>query len=106
MLELTVLTVPDCPNGPVMLERLAEVLADHRDARLVCHVAQDEGDAVRLGMRGSPTLLVNGVDPFAARGTPASLSCRIYRDEIGHTSGAPTVAALRLALQKAAERTG
>lgn len=103
MLELTVLTVPDCPNEPVMLERLAEVLADHPGARLVSRVVHDEAEAVRLGMHGSPTLLVNGVDPFATSGTPASVSCRIYRDQTGHTGGAPTAAALRLALQEAAE---
>jgi hypothetical protein len=34
-------------------------------------------------MHGSPTLLVNGIDPFAPPGSPASVSCRIYRDESG-----------------------
>ncbi|GII54152.1 hypothetical protein Pth03_25410 [Planotetraspora thailandica] len=101
MLELTVLTVPDCPNDPVMLERLAEVLADHPGVQVVRQVVRDEGDAARFGMHGSPTLLVNGVDPFAAPGTPASMSCRIYRDETGQTGGAPSVAALRRALEEA-----
>jgi hypothetical protein len=102
MLELTVLTVPDCPNEPVMLERLAEALADHPDARLVRHVVRDEGAAARLGMHGSPTLLINGVDPFAAPDTPTSVSCRIYSRETGQSAGAPSVTALRLALQQAA----
>ncbi len=106
MLELTVLSVPDCPNTPVMLERLTEVLADYPDARLARHVVQDEADAVRLGMHGSPTLLVNGVDPFAAQGIAASVSCRIYRDETGQARGAPSVAALRLALRQAAGPSG
>src|SRR5487761_453325 len=102
MLELTVLTVTDCPNGPVLLERLAGLLTDHPDARLVHHVVRDEAGAAQLGMHGSPTLLVKGGDPFAAPGTPVSVSCRIYRDETGHPGGAPPVAALRLALQNAA----
>ncbi|MGH3375912.1 MAG: alkylmercury lyase family protein [Actinoallomurus sp.] len=105
MLELTVLTVPDCPNDPVITERLAEVLADVPDARLVRHVVQDEADAARRGMHGSPTLLVNGVDPFAAPDTPASVSCRIYRDETGHTEGAPSVGALRRAIEHATRLT-
>src|SRR6266496_690683 len=92
MPELTVLSVPDCPNEPVLVERLAEVLADHPGARLARHVVQDEADAARLGMRGSPTLLVNGVDPFGAPDAPASVSCRIYRDETGQAGGAPSVA--------------
>jgi hypothetical protein len=102
MLELTVMTVPGCPNGPALLSPLAEALADHPGARLIRCVVRDETEAVRLGMHGSPTLLVNGVDPFAAPGTPASLSCRFYRDETGRSRGAPSAAALRLALRQAA----
>ncbi|HMH94117.1 MAG TPA: organomercurial lyase [Streptosporangiaceae bacterium] len=102
MLELTVLTVPGCPNAAVIGERLAGVLADYPAARLVRHVVHDEAETARLGMHGSPTLLVNGVDPFAAPGTPVSISCRIYRDESGRAWGAPSVAALRLALRQAA----
>ena len=102
MLELMVLTVPDCPNGPLMLERLAEALAGQPGARLTSHVVHDEADAVRFGMNGSPTLLIDGVDPFVAAGTSAGVSCRIYRDDTGHTDGVPSVEALRLALRQAA----
>ncbi|HEU5421168.1 MAG TPA: alkylmercury lyase family protein [Streptosporangiaceae bacterium] len=102
MLELSVLAVRDCPNCPVLLERLGPVLADYPDARVTRHVVTDEAEAVRLGMRGSPTLLVNGSDPFAAPGSQASLSCRVYRDESGQSQGAPSVAALRRAVRQAA----
>jgi hypothetical protein len=101
MLTLSVLTVPDCPNGPVLLERLGLLLADYPDARLTCRVVRDEAEAVRAGMHGSPTLLVNGIDPFAAPGSPASLSCRVYRDGSGRSQGAPSVAALRQAVRLA-----
>jgi hypothetical protein len=37
-LELSVLAVPDCPNAPVMLERLGLVLADYPDARVTSRV--------------------------------------------------------------------
>src|SRR6266436_5410042 len=102
MLELPILTVPDCPNEPVLRDRLARVLADHPDATVTCRVIQDEADAARYGMPGSPTLLVNGFDPFAAPGTPASVSCRLYRDQSGPADRAPSVAALREALRHAA----
>lgn len=101
MLELTVLAVPDCPNAPVLLERLGLVLADYPDARVAGHAVRDEAEAVRLGMHGSPTLLVNGIDPFAAPGSPASMSCRVYRDEAGQSQGAPSVTALRRAVRQA-----
>jgi hypothetical protein len=53
-------------------------------------------------MTGSPTLLVDGVDPFAVPGAAANLTCRLYRDETGDASGAPSVAQLRHALGLAA----
>ena len=54
--------------------------------------------AERWGMHGSPTVRVDGRDPFAAPGTPASVSCRLYREEDGRAQGAPSVARLRQAL--------
>lgn len=103
MLELTVLTVPDCPNGPVLCDRLAQALPDHPDVTVTSKVIQDEADAARYGMHGSPTLLINGFDPFVAPGTPATVSCRLYRDHSGPTGGAPSVAALREALRHAVD---
>jgi hypothetical protein len=100
-MELTVLAVLDCPNEPVLRDRLAEVLAEFPDVRVMHRLVQDEADAAQLGMRGSPTLLVNGVDPFATPGAPVSVSCRIYRDEAGRADGAPSIAALRQALARA-----
>lgn len=103
MLELTVLTMPDCPNEPILADRLAQVLCDHPDVTVTRTVIQDEADAARYGMHGSPTLLVNGVDPFAAPATPASVSCRLYRDQSGPTGGVPSVAVLREALRHAVD---
>jgi hypothetical protein len=40
-------------------------------------VIANETDAAAAGMHGSPTLLVDGIDPFAAPGQPTSLSCRL-----------------------------
>jgi hypothetical protein len=104
MLEVTVLTVPGCPNEPVLRDRLAQVLPDYPAATVTRKVIQDEAGAARYGMHGSPTVLVNGSDPFAAPGTPASLSCRLYRDQGGPPAGVPSVAALREALRRAAGR--
>lgn len=97
-MKLTVLTVPDCPNGPLLDQRLAEVLADRPDVPVTRHVITDERTAAEAGMHGSPTLLIDGTDPFAGQATPASASCRLYRDTDGRVSGAPSTAALRQAL--------
>ncbi|MER7693054.1 hypothetical protein [Streptomyces sp. NPDC097610] len=97
-MRVEMLTVADCPNGPVLKERLAFALADRADVELTVHVVDDQAEAERRGMRGSPTLLVDGRDPFAAPGTAASVSCRLYRGLNGRIGGAPSVEELRQAL--------
>jgi hypothetical protein len=100
-MQLTVLAVPGCPNAPVLGDRLAAVL-DGRAGVLVSHqVISDEGEAVRWGMHGSPTLLIDGADPFAEPGQPPSMSCRLYRDDGGQLSGAPSLGQLRQAIEQA-----
>ena len=55
------------------------------------------GDAERLGFHGSPTVLVDGVDPFADEHTPVGLACRVFRTPAG-LGGSPTVEQLREAI--------
>ncbi|MEJ8639062.1 alkylmercury lyase family protein [Streptomyces sp. MS2.AVA.5] len=95
-MRITVLTVPDCPNAPVVRERIAAVL-DGEQAEVELIEVREEAEAARWQMTGSPTVLVDGVDPFAVAGAPASVSCRLYRDEEGRPGGAPSVEALRQA---------
>jgi len=92
--------VPDCPNTAVLAARLDEVLDGQTDAEVEVEerVIADHGEAVAVGMTGSPTLLVDGSDPFAVPGASASMSCRLYRDETGAATGSPSIAALRAVL--------
>ncbi|MDQ2816023.1 MAG: thioredoxin family protein [Actinomycetota bacterium] len=94
-MRIEVLTVPDCPNGPLAERRLAEALAGRRDVILERRVVATLAEAERYGMHGSPTVLVDGCDPFAAPGTPASLSCRLYRGPDGQAQGVPSAGQLR-----------
>ncbi|MFF4569665.1 thioredoxin family protein [Streptomyces sp. NPDC001410] len=96
-MRITVLTVPDCPHAPVVAERLTQAL-DGLDAEVERIEVDDPEQATRLGMTGSPTVLIDGVDPFAVPGAPASLSCRLYRGPDGRIEGAPSLADLRRAL--------
>jgi predicted DsbA family dithiol-disulfide isomerase len=100
-MELTVLAVPACPNAALLEKRLAEAVAGLPGVRVAREVVHDERQAAALGMRGSPTLLIDGRDPFAAPGQPASLSCRLYPQPDGSIAGAPSAHALRQALAKA-----
>ena len=101
-MELTVLAVPDCPNAALLEERLAQVLEGRRDVTVSRQLITDEDGAARWGMPGSPTILVDGLDPFAEPGQPASVSCRLYRDGDGRADGAPSVSQLRQAIGGAA----
>ncbi|MFE5374081.1 organomercurial lyase [Streptomyces mirabilis] len=96
-MRITVLTVPECPNAPLAQERIEQAL-DGRAAEVELVEVADEAQAARLGMTGSPTVLIDGTDPFAAQGTAASVSCRLYRSPDGRTEGAPSVADLQRAL--------
>ena len=100
-MEVTVLTVPHCPNAGLMDERLATAVSGLAGVGVTRRVVGDEQQAAALGMRGSPTLLIGGTDPFADPGQPASLSYRLYHQADGSLAGAPPAEALRRALTAA-----
>ncbi|MGW3353416.1 alkylmercury lyase family protein [Nonomuraea rubra] len=108
-MELMVVTVPDCPNAPMLEARLAQALAETgaaAPATITRRTVDDAGQAARWQMRGSPTLLIDGHDPFADPAMPTGLTCRMYRDEQGRLEGAPSVTALRRALEQAGAQQG
>ena len=61
---------------------LADVDVDYV---LVDSIEQAEG----IGFTGSPTLLIDGVDPFAGEGGAVGFACRLYRTPEG-LRGTPT----------------
>jgi hypothetical protein len=102
-MELVLLIVPDCPNAAAFEERLAAALAGRPDAVVRHRVVGDEREAAEACMHGSPTLLVDGADPFAAPGQLPSLSCRLYRDGSGRAGPVPSVQELRRVLTAAGD---
>lgn len=101
-MRVEILHVPDCPHVAVLLARLADALTDPPAIARRTVTTIDEAEAT--GMRGSPTLLVDGADPFAPADAAPSLSCRLYRDHTGASEPAPTVTELRAALHDAMSR--
>jgi hypothetical protein len=90
---LEVLHVADCANLAAFLANLPEATDLPVTTRLI-----DAGSEVAA----SPTLLVNGVDPFAVPGLRSyGEACRIYRDESGAIVRAPSVGQMRDAIAKA-----
>jgi hypothetical protein len=98
--DLTMLAVPDCPNAQVLERRLAAALAGRPAVTITRYVITNLAEAARWQMHGSPTLLVNGKDPFAEPGAAPAVACRLYRGEDGRIDGAPTEAALRQLLDQ------
>jgi len=97
-MRLAILMVAGCPHGAMLERRLAIALAGRQEISVTRRIVTDERQAARAGMHGSPTLLIDGSDPFAALGGPSGLSCRIYREPGGQAEGAPSIAALSRAL--------
>ena len=88
----------DCPNWRHADTRLREALADRETPVEVGYqLVRSAEEAERAGFRRSPTILINGRDPFASPGDPVGLACRIYRTPNG-VEPAPTVEQLRAAL--------
>ena len=102
-MRLQVLHVADCPGAAMLTARLTRLISGRTEVEQ--QLVGNQEQAAMLRMTGSPTLLIDGVDPFAAAGLPPSLSCRLYRDENGAFSRAPSLAQLRAVLQPG-ERNG
>src|ERR1700722_17455973 len=99
-MRIMILAVPDCPNTLVAAGRITAALAG-RPASVELVEVTGEAEAARLGMTGSPAILLDGVDPFVAAGAVPSVSCRIYRGPDGTADVAPGVQDLTAALSAA-----
>lgn len=86
-----------CPNWQ-HVDGLLRGLASELGFDLVRRRVRDVTDAEALRFRGSPTILVEGRDPFGDDDAPIGLSCRIYSTPSG-PAGSPTMEQLRCALR-------
>src|SRR5215472_1473256 len=111
-MDVTVLAVAGCPHAALLEERLAAALAGGPPPVIIRRVITDPAEAERAGLHGSPTVLLDGSDPFATPGQAASMSCRLYDNGTGQLEGAPSVSQLRQAIAaqepegRRARRTG
>ena len=96
MVTVTLLYVDGCPNWRLADQRLRELQAEA--GFTLEHVRVDTPEeAQRLGFHGSPTVLVDGTDPFATEDAPPGLACRVYATSTG-LRGTPTLDQLRSVL--------
>ena len=97
-----------CPSTERALgelrEALTEIGLDGTEIRT--REVKTDQDAAAAGFRGSPTILIEGVDVAGAQSDePTGLTCRIYRRRDGRISPTPDPDDLREALRRAAVRT-
>lgn len=95
-MKLELLYFDDCPNWKIAAERLDEAAAS-RGLAVERRLVTTPEEAVAARFRGSPTILIDGQDPFAAGDEPFGLACRVYRTPDG-PAGAPTGEQLEAAL--------
>ena len=101
-LQIEVLVVSDCPNRLSALDRLRTALdtLGGPPVTITERTIDDPAAAQAAGMHGSPTIRVNGQDPFARPDATPSVSCRLYPSDHG-LDGAPSVDELVAALSVA-----
>lgn len=98
-LLIELLYVAGCPNRPVARQRLQQAaVRSGVDVSVREREITEAQDAESFGMRGSPTILVDGRDAVPTEAS-ASLSCRLYRTDAG-VDGAPSVEQLAEALAR------
>jgi hypothetical protein len=97
-MKVELLYFDDCPHWQIADARLRTVverLGLSVEHRLV--TTPEEADAA--GFRGSPTILLDCVDPFARGDEPFGLACRVYQTPEG-PAGSATVEQIKAALTR------
>lgn len=101
--EITIQYSEGCPNWQLAEERVRSALA--QCGRVSTNLTFERVDtperAEAAGFRGSPTILVNGRDPFAESSPPVGLTCRLFVTPDG-LAGSPTTEQLVHAIESAA----
>ena len=84
LMEVQLLYFDGCPNWQETDHRLREAIAALGLDVSPVHVSvTTPEEAERWRFRGSPTVLVDGVDPFADEAAPVGLSCRVFQTPDG-----------------------
>lgn len=98
-MDIALLYFDGCPNWRETDHRLQQALRQQGldPSRITYTQVHSPEQAERLSFHGSPTVLINGLDPFSDTAAAIGLTCRLYRTPDG-LRGAPTVEQLAGAL--------
>lgn len=99
VVNVTLLYFDDCPNWMVADQRLRTLAAEDFDMVIQRRIVDTIEAAEATRFRGSPSIIIDGVDAFADAGAPIGLSCRMYQTPEGF-AGSPTLDQLRSVIAK------
>ena len=99
-MDVTLLYFEDCPNWLKADAHLRTLAAERPDLRIVHRIVDTPEAAEETRFRGSPSILIDGVDAFADADALVGLSCRVYQTPDG-PAGSPTIEQLRAVLSVA-----
>jgi len=101
-MQASLIYFDSCPNWRVARERLRRAInsAEVGAVSVVVRVVITHREAVACGLCGSPTILIDGADPFAGVDLQTGIYCRRFTTEAG-PDVAPSVAQLVAALRRA-----
>lgn len=88
-MKIELLYFDACPNWKTADRRLRQ-LSSARGLVVEHRVVSTPEAAEAVQFRGSPTILIDGQDPFAAGTEPVGLACRVYQTPEG-PAGSPTL---------------
>lgn len=100
-MTITIQYFAGCPHWKLADERVRRAVRQlaRTDVKVEYELIDSPEAADRARFRGSPTILIDGHDPFAGKDQAFGLSCRVYETEEG-AQGAPTEAQLQRQLAR------
>lgn len=96
-MNVTLLYFDECPHWKITDSYLRQLVSEIDGLTIRYQLVDTPEAAERFGFRGSPSVLLEGVDPFASADAPVGLSCRVYQTPAG-PAGSPTLEQLRSVL--------
>jgi hypothetical protein len=90
-MKVQLLYFDGCPHWKVLEKRLRQALDLLDDPSTIEYLqVESQREVERLGFAGSPSVLLNGTDPFRSPTGAIGLTCRVYLTPDG-PSGSPTL---------------
>ena len=98
-MKIDLLYIDECPNWEETLRllRLALDRNGNESVPISAELISSENAADHRGFAGSPTILIDGIDPFPAVGRTPCAACRLYVTPDG-IAGHPTQSQLEEAV--------